>query len=409
MYSGGVVGYGTSTTISNGQNRNDSRMSGLYIGGIAGYLDGTAPVSSKGGLFRRKSAGAPSVVMNNYVQMTSNRANRVGGIVGYAKNSIIENNYFYGDVTGSSNNSGVASYLDRTSADGNYYQNGAAKRNVATVRNGSTVTNTSTFEGEGNAVTLAQSVHGRNNLTRVLNAWVREHNADGGDYKTWRSDLDDANEGFPIFGTPDMIPVHDSMTVHGCDSIEWNGTAYNDGDSLTTHVVDNVEMIDSTMVIRFVLHHGSLESVSDSATVGQAYEGYGFSLSEAETEMLREALDSLGTATLVLSDTLQTAYGCDSIITLTLTFQGTLSTEKPEAIVTHYVKVYPNPTMNYVSIEADGIQHVELYDNDGRLLENYDANGRAKITIDVTDRSTGAYYLRIHSAGGVTIQKLIKK
>lgn len=408
VYSGGVVGYGTSTTISNGQNRNDSRMSGLYIGGIAGYLDGTAPVS-KGGLFRRKSAGAPSVVMNNYVQMTSNRANRVGGIVGYAKNSIIENNYFYGDVTGSSNNSGVASYLDRTSADGNYYQNGAAKRNVATVRNGSTVTNTSTFEGEGNAVTLAQSVHGRNNLTRVLNAWVREHNADGGDYKTWRSDLDDANEGFPIFGTPDMIPVHDSMTVHGCDSIEWNGTAYNDGDSLTTHVVDNVEMIDSTMVIRFVLHHGSLESVSDSATVGQAYEGYGFSLSEAETEMLREALDSLGTATLVLSDTLQTAYGCDSIITLTLTFQGTLSTEKPEAIVTHYVKVYPNPTMNYVSIEADGIQHVELYDNDGRLLENYDANGRAKITIDVTDRSTGAYYLRIHSAGGVTIQKLIKK
>ena len=95
VYSGGMVGYGMSTTVTNSFGYNDSRMNGLYIGGVAGYLEGT--VASKGGLFKRKSAAYPSTVANNYVRMESSDGTRVGGIAGYAKNSVIENNYFYGD------------------------------------------------------------------------------------------------------------------------------------------------------------------------------------------------------------------------------------------------------------------------------------------------------------------------
>ncbi len=408
VYSGGVVGIGTSTEITNSQTRNDNRMSGLYIGGIAGSLDGTAP--TKGGLFKRKSAGAPSKVMNNYVRLENNEGSRVGGIVGYAKNTMIENNYFYGDITGAGEGSGVAASLDHSDADGNFYQSGAASQSVGSQSHGSTVENTSTFEGKGNAVMLADRVHGRNNLTRVLNAWVREHNANGGNYKTWRSDLDGNNEGFPLFGEPDMIPVRDTMTVYGCDSLEWEGTAYNNGDTLSLHFVDQVEMIDSTMHIRFVLHYGSLTNYADSATIGEAYEGYGFSLTATETELLRESLDSHGTTTLVLADTMQSVHGCDSIVNLTLTFHAkSIPDEEPQEAPVNDVKAYPNPTLNFVTIEANDMQHVELYDNDGRLLEDYDAEGKKKITINVGSYSTGIYYLRIHSAAGVTIQKLIKQ
>ena len=408
VYSGGVVGYGTSTNITNAQARNDSRLSGLYIGGIAGYLDGVAP--SKRGLFgKSKSAGAPSVVMNNYVQMLNDNGMRVGGIVGYAKNTVIENNYFYGDIAGANSSSGVAASLDHSDADGNFYQNGAAKEHVGDLNNGSHVTNTSTFNGQGNSVMLADRVHGRNNLTRVLNAWVREHNANGGNYKTWRSDLDHTNGGFPLFGEPDMIPVSDSMIVYGCDSVEWEGIAYNDGDSLSLHVVDQVEMIDSTMHIRFVLRYGSLTNYADSATIGEDYEGYGFSLTATETELLSSSLDEFGTTTLVLNDTLQSVNGCDSVVTLTLTFHAkSIPSEEPEETPVNDVKAYPNPTLNYITVEADDMQHVELYDNDGRVLEDYDAEGKKKLTIDLASRPSGIYYLRVHSAAGVTIQKFVK-
>lgn len=405
VYSGGMVGYGVSTTVTNSFGYNDNRMNGLYIGGVAGYLDGT--VASKGGLFSRKSAAYPSTVANNYVRFENSDGTRVGGIAGFAKNSVIENNYFYGDIN-NAGGSGVASKLNHSTADGNYYEQGSAKQAVGNSTNGSIVDNTSTFEGAGNSVTLAERVHGRNNLTRVLNAWVREQNANGANYNTWRSDLDNTNAGFPIFGTPDMIPLRDSMTVASCGNAEWDGILYNDGDSVTLHVVDSTEMIDSTMTIRFVVHQPAAENYADSATIGQPYAGYGFTLTEAETALLRESMDSLGNAILILRDTFQTVYGCDSVVTLTLYFSGTLDAPEPTFEVQHFVKVYPNPTTSRVTIESDGMKHVELYDNDGRRLKDYDTYSNDVITIDIENYSSGVYYLRIHSAAGVTIQKLVK-
>ena len=402
VYSGGMVGYGMSTTVTNSYGYNDSRMNGLYIGGVAGYLEGT--VASKGGLFRHKSAAYPSTVANNFVYLESSDGIRVGGIAGYAKNSVIENNYFYGDIN-DANGSGVVYSLRNSAADGNYYQKGAAKYDVGS-NNGSSVTNTSTFEGAGNRVTLEQHVHGRNNLTRVLNAWVREQNANGGDFLTWRSDLADVNSGYPVFGQPDMIPVIDSMVVYGCDSVEWEGSYYADGDSRSFRVIDTVEMVDSTMTIRFAAHFSTREQYADSAVVGEDYNGYGFSLTAAETALLQATVDSFGTATLVLSDTLATEYGCDSVVTLTLTFYANVSL--PQVTKSH-VLVYPNPTTARVTIEATGMKHVELYDNDGRRLADYDTYGNENITIDIKNYSTGVYYLRVHATDGVTIQKLIKK
>ena len=411
VYSGGVVGYGTETDIVNNVSKvfgsNNRKMQGLYLGGLAGHLNGAAPVSK--GLFGRKSAGRPAMVTNNYVHLVANRGNnRVGGLVAHASNAVIENNYVYGTIYASAAGS-VAAVMDSGSrAEGNYAEKGAANRAAALVRNGSSVGTSAEFAGSGNQVTFIQPSGGSANLTRTLNLWVREHNANGGNYLTWRSDLENTNNGYPVFGTPDMIPLRDTMTVSGCVSVEWDGRNYNDGDSLAIHVVDSTEMIDSTMTIRFVVYQPASAHYTDSATIGQPYEGYGFSLTEAETALLRETMDSLGFATLVLSDTLQTVHGCDSVVTLTLTFQGTLDLPELAPEQEHHVKVYPNPTTSRVTIESDGMQHVELYDNDGRRLGDYDTYSNDIITIDIANYSSGIYYLRIHSASGVTIQKIVK-
>ena len=62
-----------------------------------------------------------------------------------------------------------------------------------------------------------------------------------------------------------------------------------------------------------------------------------------------------------------------------------------------------------VNVEADGLQHVELYDNDGRTLADYTTADGRSVRFDVFNLSSGIYYLRVHAAGNVTIQKLIKK
>ena len=421
VYSGGIVGKGYRDSIyNNGPLRNDYRMSGLYIGGIAGYCDGEAPVSTS--TVRRlygakSSAGWPTHIANNYVYFVSDgNSARAGGLVGYAQNTVLENNYVYGEVKGMRGHGGVAAVMaNNATADRNYYADGTADKDVTSASGNATLTNTASFTGSGNQVTLSDPVEGINNLTRVLNQFVREHNAQGAHYRTWRSTLDGTNGGYPVFGTPDLIPVVDSMTITGCDRVEFNGRIFTTEGHFTVHTVDTVEMVDSTMHYHIVVHQSALTQVADSVTLANNYDGYGFHVSSIETLLLANTLDSLGYGQLVLYDTLSTEQGCDSVVMLTLTITPrTLPEPIPVNDITpakkmQYIKVYPNPTTSVVHVEAEGMSRVELYDNEGRRLAHYATPDGLHTTIDLEHYPSGIYYLRVHTSETVSIQKIIKK
>ena len=356
---------------------------------------------------RKDAVDHRNYVHNNYVQIVTNgRSQRIGGLVGYAKNATIENNYVYGRLDGLATEAGIGAVIDEgTQASHNYYESSVANRGIGQTRNGATASRNIAFSGQGNNVTLVNSDYGVNNLTRVLNIWVREH---GSNYKTWRSDLEGTNNGYPKFGLPDMIPVNDSLVVSGCDSVEWEGVVYLFDDEVVSHVVDSVMMVDSINTLRIVVHHSTREQYSDSVSVGQSYSGHGFELTETEVALLMQGSHLTGNSTIILSDTLEAVNGCDSIITLMLTIspnQGIV-----EAPAEMQIRIYPNPTTSRVTIEAtEAMSHVEFYDNEGRRLQDYQTRNRDNVTIDVSNYPAGAYYLRVHTADNVTIQKLIKK
>ena len=361
-----------------------------------------------GGKRGRKSVGGGrSVIANNYVRINGNgKSQRIGGIAGRSSNTDIMNNYVYGTVGGIETGGSVTAMMERgTRAVNNYSAHGTANRNVGQ-QSGGMISNISGFDGKGNQVILDHKIDGVDNLTRVLNRWVRENNTNGGEYKTWRSDLDDVNNGYPIFGTPDMIPVVTDKYYDGCDEVVFEGITYTRDTVITTSVVDSVEMVDSTITATIRLHYGKRTLVNDTVQYGSDYYGYGFSLSADELRMLDQTIGTEGRATIVLNDTLATAYGCDSIVTLTLTFTGT----KPQPTVeTEFtVKVYPNPTADVVNVEADEMSHVEVFDNEGRRLQDYNAYGNNKLTIDMSPYVSGVYFLRVHSPKGVILQKVIK-
>lgn len=400
VYSGGIVGEATNMTIQNTFARNDDRMEAVYKGGVAGRMNGTG--------VNAKSADGNSVVRNNYVYMISNGgAQNMGGLVAYARNTVMENNYVYGKVEGSQLHGAVGADLGNgVYADNNYYEQHSATQQVGNGHGTAHVNTVVTFAGQGNDVTTSQPVYGVDNLTRVLNIWVRDHRQEG-DYRTWRSDLTGSNGGYPIFGTPDMITVRDSATYTACDSIEIDGVVYTESAVINTSVIDSLMMIDSTTTLTLVIHHGSHETYTDSATFGESYFGYGFSLTATETELLRSTVDEYGTATLVLSDTLQTENGCDSIVTLNLVLTDNLGIV--ETGTTH-IAVYPNPTTARVTVEAEQLRFVEVYDNEGRrLMATPEADNHMSTTVDVSNFASGVYYLRVHTQNSVTIQKLIKK
>jgi len=69
------------------------------------------------------------------------------------------------------------------------------------------------------------------------------------------------------------------------------------------------------------------------------------------------------------------------------------------------VKVYPNPADGIVTISAKAeIKSVQLYDLQGRLLQSGSGN-----TLNISNRTSGVYFVKVMTNKGMKVDKLVKK
>jgi hypothetical protein len=72
------------------------------------------------------------------------------------------------------------------------------------------------------------------------------------------------------------------------------------------------------------------------------------------------------------------------------------------------IAVYPNPTGGQINISAATIiQSVQLYDIQGRLLQTAMRN-ESTVSIDISDRQSGIYFVKVISENGISVQKVVK-
>ncbi len=398
IYAGGVVGKGLADTIENwyaGRPNTDALTSVYYASGL-GYTERAA----------FKSDGA-TVLRNGYgIANSSEAMNRVGGLVGRAEGIDISNCYAYGEMKYSNYGGGLVGYMgDDVNITNCYYVDGMSSDMVGYNSQELPVMKSTTFSGSGNQVLLTDRVDGYNNLTRALNKWVQAQNDTL--LRTWRSDLDNENNGYPVFGDPDMIPVYDSMLATSCDQYEFDGLYFTESGHYIFHVVDSADYLDSTFTLMLTINYGDSIAVSDTVEWGDGYEGFGFSLS---ADQLTACNNDSNAAIYAMSfvDSLLNANGCDSVVTLTL-YVVRSGVDLPEVVQQlGSVKVYPNPTRGIVHVEGEELQRVETFDASGKKVGETAAGG-THLTLDLQSQASGAYYLRVQTANGTVVKKVIKK
>ena len=396
IYNGGILGIGQEVDATNNFVWSQPRMSSLYSSGIVGSITGPAVDS--------KSRG--SRIANNYVHFVGSDTplNRVGGLVGFARNTTLENNYVYGSTKGGVLTGAIGAVLDRGVTVRNcYYEQGSNEAAFGYSGTDNHTEGITTFNGNGNQVMMADRVDGSNNLTLALNRWVRDYG--GESFATWRSDLEGTNHGYPRFGKPDLVPIYEHISYETCDSLTFADATLTESGVYEFHTVDSADFVDSTVLLTLTVHYSSLTQFEDTVLLGEDYEAHGFHLSATEIALLREAAQEGEVVTVVVSDTLQSLHSCDSIVTLYLTV-GKGSTDQPPVVLD--VKVYPNPTVGQITVEADEMQLIELYDGVSRRIDRRTVESGSS-TLDLSNLPTGIYYLRVKTANGTVIKKIIKQ
>lgn len=403
IYNGGMVGYATNVKASNVWAWSKPRMSSLYSGGAFGYSTGST-YSGTGS----KSVGGSRIV-NSYVRYDhrDGALSRAGGLVGFADNTTLQNDYVYGENKGASLSGAIGSTIgDGVHIENCFYEQGFDHQSFGYYSTLDTTAIT-TFSGSGAHVILTDTLGNNSNLTRQLNRWVYAHGDT--DLNYWQSDTEGVNNGYPVFGAPEYQQLTDVQYVATCDSFTVEGTVCTESGTYQYHAVDSAEFTDTLVVVHLTLNYSEFTELMDTIGAGQDYDGYGFHLTATELDLMRESMQQEGTVTVVVTDTLQTLAGCDSVVTLYLTL-STTGIAPVNAIIS--VNVYPNPTTKNVTVEATGLQTVELYDAVSRKLQTANTLSQSHthaLTLDLEGLPAGAYYLRIGTENGTVIKKVIKR
>ena len=176
-----------------------------------------------------------------------------------------------------------------------------------------------------------------------------------------------------------------TLTESACDSYTWiDGTTYTTSTNEPTFTTLNQYGCDSTVTLHLTINYSTRDTVVDTGV--NQYEWQGNTYTESG-EYVFEG---------------QTEAGCDSIIVLQLTITNVgISTIDNIG----NINLYPNPTTGKVTIDADGVAKVEVFDQNGRIAATFlDTN-----VIDIHHLPTGAYTLRITLHEGTTVKRLIKQ
>lgn len=92
---------------------------------------------------------------------------------------------------------------------------------------------------------------------------------------------------------------------------------------------------------------------------------------------------------------------------IALTGESTLEVKDPSNA--DIIKAYPNPTYNFVNIEAkQEIQNASLFDIYGKLIQNHPVN-KKDFTINIENLAAGIYFLKISFGNKEETLKLIKR
>ena len=70
--------------------------------------------------------------------------------------------------------------------------------------------------------------------------------------------------------------------------------------------------------------------------------------------------------------------------------------------------VFPNPATDFVTIEAEGLQQMTLYDMTGRILNSISTYGN-KQQLDLRGLQAGTYVIMLATESGSKKQTIIKK
>jgi hypothetical protein len=193
-------------------------------------------------------------------------------------------------------------------------------------------------------------------------------------------------------GAVDGVPM-----LQDIGTVTYTVTATNEGgcESVSSTTVESVETPTGTGIVTMMTgdaYDGAIDFTPSGGDGGP----YTFIWSNGATTEDIDAL-TVGSYTVVVSD-----GTCDSEVTFIVDSQAGIELEELSNL-----KVYPNPVVDFFTIEFEGTYNWILYDNAGKIIGNGKATGKEEISME--NLASGNYLVKVAVDGKQSTITLVKK
>jgi hypothetical protein len=80
-----------------------------------------------------------------------------------------------------------------------------------------------------------------------------------------------------------------------------------------------------------------------------------------------------------------------------------------EAVAQVKASVYPNPAINTITVEANNITGISVYNVTGTLIKTINANVNNKMVVDIADLESGLYLIETNTTEGTATHRIVKQ
>jgi hypothetical protein len=174
-------------------------------------------------------------------------------------------------------------------------------------------------------------------------------------------------------------PANTEESVTACDSYTWYGQEYTQsGDFTHTIPAENEGECDSQATLHLTINNSVTYEITEEAVNSFTWNGVEYTVSGDYV------------------DTLATAAGCDSIVTLHLT----ITTVGIDENAMTEINVYPVPAKDVINIEGNSIESIRICDILGKEIMSIDNIASDFTSISTENMLSGHYILIIRDANG---------
>jgi large repetitive protein len=172
---------------------------------------------------------------------------------------------------------------------------------------------------------------------------------------------------------------------------EDNGTCVSAASAGTTVTVNSLPTV-TFGPLADMCDYNPMLTLTQGSPAGGTYSGTGVTAGQFDP-----SVPGLGTTTLIY--TFIDGNGCMGSATSDILIDDCLSISETEASL---IKLYPNPSTGVFTVDAGNtvIEHIVIYDNAGRLVEDLGAMQVSSLLIDLSKHSRGMYTLSIKTTHG---------